>query len=133
MLPIDAFNLTDFQAYSVPHSTQSYTKFNIAVTTISPSSACFAETLSYQRVGDVALTNCTEPSVAFNLTRTAEKGAKLDIFWTIAEPGLLQGTYLIPGDYFVSSGIATSVHEDYTGPKSFGISNLTVARPIRGN
>ncbi|KAK3364370.1 hypothetical protein B0T25DRAFT_576639 [Lasiosphaeria hispida] len=133
MLPIDAFNVTGFQAYSVPHSSWSYTKFNISVTTISPATLCSAETLSYQHVGDFAQTNCTEPTVAFNLTRTPDNGAKLDIFWTIAEAGLLQGTYSIPGGQFVSSGVATSVHEDYTGPQSFSIKNLTLVRSVWGS
>ncbi|KAK0701301.1 hypothetical protein B0H67DRAFT_98129 [Lasiosphaeris hirsuta] len=133
MVPIDVFNVTGFQAYSVPHSSWSYTRFNISVTTISPATLCSAETLSYQHVGDITQTNCTEPSISFNLTRTSDNGAKLDIFWILAEPGLLQGTYLIPGDQFVNSGVATSVHEDYIGSKSFSISNLTLVHSIWGN
>ncbi len=88
--------------------------------------------LSYQRVGDAAETNCTEPTVAFNLTRATDGGADFKIFWTFAAPGLLEGTYSIPANQFTRNGLGTSVWEEYTGPTSFTISNLTLVHSVLG-
>ncbi|KAK3315988.1 hypothetical protein B0H66DRAFT_274563 [Apodospora peruviana] len=130
MLPVDVFNITDFYAGSIPHSVWSTTKFSISVTTIQPPTLCTAETQSYQHVGDFVQTNCTEPTVSFSLTRTgrADQGAELDIFWSLGDTGLMKGTYFIPGSQFVTSGLGTSVHEDYTGPRDFSVQNVTLVK-----
>ncbi|KAK3331335.1 hypothetical protein B0H66DRAFT_636217 [Apodospora peruviana] len=135
MLPINVFNVTDFYAGSIPHSVWSTTKFSISVTTIQPPTLCTAETQSYQHVGDFTQTNCTEPTVSFTLTRTGQtdQGAELDIFWALGDKGLMKGTYLIPSSQFVASGLGTSVHEDYTGPRDFSVQNVTLVKSIWGN
>ncbi|KAK3943593.1 putative 22kda glycoprotein [Diplogelasinospora grovesii] len=133
VIPINTFNVTNFAAYSVPHSSWSYVNFNISVTTIEKPTGCAASVLSYQRVGDVPDTNCSEPTVAFNFTRTpGSSGAVLNVHWYFADPGEFLGTYNIPADEMVLDGIGTSVKEAYTGPTSFIIRNITLVKSHLG-
>jgi hypothetical protein len=105
----------------------------VTVTSPAPATGCSSETADrYHGIGDFAETNCTERTISFNFTRTAN-GAELDIFWSFAAPGLLKGTYLIPGDQIVHSGEGTSDYEDYTGPRDFSVSNLTLLHSVWGN
>ncbi|KAH8892273.1 hypothetical protein GQ53DRAFT_746188 [Thozetella sp. PMI_491] len=132
MIPIDVFNITDFQAHSIAHSSWSDLGFGVTVTTIEPTTSCNVSVLSYQRVGDAPETNCTEPTIAFNFTRTPVGGADFNIFWRLGEKGLLEGSFTIPPEDFVRGGLGTSVTEQYTGPTSFTISNLTLLHSVLG-
>ncbi|KAK5656651.1 hypothetical protein OQA88_4631 [Cercophora sp. LCS_1] len=133
MLPIDVFNVTRFGASSIPHSTSSTLGFNITVTSISPSTECSGYAPGYQWVGNFPVTNCSEPTVAFSLTRGENNSATLDIFWRLGDKGLMQGTHYIPGSQFEYRGEHTSVKNIYVGPSDFTISNLTLVRSIWGD
>ncbi len=104
--------------------------FNISFAPKAPITNCSISYLSYAHIGDIAETNCTEPTVAFNFTRTSTGGAEFDIFWAFDGVDSVKGTGLIPVEQFALSGTGTtSLSEAYVGPKAFSISNLTLAQP----
>ncbi|KAK1834074.1 hypothetical protein QBC39DRAFT_344210 [Podospora conica] len=129
------FNVTDFQAYSVPHTGTSYVHFAISVSDTLQSTLCDAKSLAFNHIGDVFSTDCSWyngenwPVVSFSLNTTADNSATLVIWWSAGATPLrafIQGTYRIPEEQLKYFGTSLNTSQHYTGPEDFLVSNFTL-------
>lgn len=91
---------------------------------------CTANVQAYQAMMSVPVTACDATGVYFNFTITGGHGAELDVWWRFTGHGELKGTYLIPEDQLPFEGEGTGIHQVYTGPANFTISDVVEEAPM---
>ncbi|EON98781.1 putative 22kda glyco protein [Phaeoacremonium minimum UCRPA7] len=126
---IPPFNVTDFSAGTVPHSVQNYYGFNVQTSPGSGFAKCTANIQAYQAMMSVPVTACDSAGVYFNFTITGGQGAELDVWWRFTGHGELKGTYQIPEDQLPFEGEGTGVHQVYSGPVNFTITDVVEEAP----
>ncbi|KAB5532742.1 hypersensitive response-inducing protein [Coniochaeta sp. 2T2.1] len=119
------FDITDFYAGCIPHSSQCPLSLTAAVSP-TKSVSCRVVALSYQTLPDFPPTACeNDNSVSVSLTHV-EGGANLVINWGYDAGRNLTGTRFIPDSEIVETNTQspTGIVETYVGPKDFVITDL---------
>ncbi|KAK8064500.1 hypothetical protein PG994_007138 [Apiospora phragmitis] len=120
-----SFQIQNFIAGALPHSSDGYADLDFGFSEDSSPATCDATPPSYQVFPSVPWTICSDYRTAFNLTKTSDGGAELRLSYQ-AEPGgsFTNGTHKIAPDeiIWINQQSPTGEVQVYVGPQNFDVS-----------
>ncbi|KAK7961717.1 uncharacterized protein PG986_002542 [Apiospora aurea] len=120
-----SFQIQNFIAGALPHSSDGYADLDFGFSDDSSPSTCHATPPSYQVFPSVPWTVCSDYRTAFNLTKTDDGGAELWLSYQ-AEPGttFTNGSHKISPDeiVWINQQSPTGQVRVYVGPPNFSVS-----------
>ncbi|KAL7620577.1 hypothetical protein AAE478_009572 [Parahypoxylon ruwenzoriense] len=113
------FFVSKFSAGATPHSIELSWSYSGGLN----ATACSAKPGTYQTFPSVAQTGCSDPSTSFNLTKRADGGADLGLFYEAAPGALASAIHSIEPEQIVwtNQQSPTGTVQVYAGPRNFSV------------
>ncbi|KAK8075718.1 hypothetical protein PG997_010381 [Apiospora hydei] len=119
-----SFQIQNFIAGALPHSSNGYADLDFGFSDDSSPSTCHATPPIYQVFPSVPWTVCSDYRTAFNLTKTDDGGAELWLSYQAELGTFTNGSHKISPDeiVWINQQSPTGQVQVYVGPPNFSVS-----------